>query len=449
MSAPEGRSLAGGALLAAVARVSFVLAGAAVSVLVARLLGPAGSGQFAVVSGLFFTLLVLFTLGLELGVGWMVGSRRWTPGSALATSAVAAAVLGLVGTAVGMAIQGAAAETAFAGIGTEVVLVALAGLAPGLLVTVFIQTALATERYEAAAGIAVTQAVAYVAGVAALTAAFDLEGAVAGLLCGQLAGAAAALAWAGRLIARETGRRLDLGRLRQALTFGVQLHVANAMAIVTYRFDVFLLNAYSGSAEAGYYAVAIAITTALGVLPSALGSVLFPRLASYSGGAADESRRRALEDRAIRHTVLIVVLGAALLAVAIPLLTEPIFGAEFGPAVSPALLLIPGAAALGIAVTIYSSLAGRGRPDYAMRIALMTTPLAIGLYFLLIPEFGAEGAAIGSDIAYIFSAGLAVISLRRLTGPEPRRRVLPGRGELRDYRDLWRAVRQRAAGGSG
>ncbi len=52
------------------------------------------------------------------------------------------------------------------------------------------------------------------------------------------------------------------------------------MVILVYRFDVFLLNAYAGASEAGYYAVAIAVSGALGVLPTALGSVLMPRLAA-------------------------------------------------------------------------------------------------------------------------------------------------------------------------
>jgi O-antigen/teichoic acid export membrane protein len=440
-AAEAPRSLAGGALLSSAARISFVISGATVSILVARLLGPAGAGQFAVVGGLFFTLLALFTFGLEFGVGWMISSRRWTTGSALATSAVAALGLGLVGAVVGAIIRAAAASSAFEGIGSETVLLAMAGLAPGLLVAVFVQAALAAERYEAAAVISMIQALFYVAGVAALAAIFGLDGAVAGLVAGQVAGAVAALVWGASTIAGERRPRMDVGRLREAFTFGVQLHVANAIAVITYRFDVFLLNAQSGSSEAGYYAVAIAMTTALGVLPAALGNVLFPRLASYESGSAGELPRRQLEDRAIRHTLLILLFTTALLAAAIPLLTEPVFGSSFGPAVAPALLLIPGAAALGFAVTVYSALAGRGRPDYAMRISLAMLPLAIGLYFALIPEFEAEGAAVASDIAYGFSALLAFVSLRRVAGNEPRD-LLPGRAEFRDYRDLLLALRR-------
>ena len=440
------RSLAGGALLAATARIGFVVGGALVTVLVARLLGPDDSGAFLVISSLLLSLITLSTLGLEIGGAWMVASRRWPLPGALASSALASLALGAVGGGIGLAIYALSADSAFQGIDLTVALLAMAALPPALLVSIYSQLAIATERYEAALVMSGTQAVVYVAGVAVLAAGLDLEGAAAGLLAGWVAGALVALAW-GRRAARDwegERERVEVARLRQALAFGVKLYAANAAAILIYRFDVFLLNAYAGAAEAGYYAVAIAATTALVVLPTALGNVLFPRLASLKDGEADEPRRREVQDQAIRHTALIVVASSLLLAMALPLLTEPVFGPEFGPAVVPGLILIPGAAALGMATTLYSALAGRERPEYAMWIAVMTTPVAIALYFVLIPWLEAEGAALGSDVAYISSAVMAAIALRRVSGPgEGIREVLPGRAELADYRVLLRQVRHR------
>jgi O-antigen/teichoic acid export membrane protein/glycosyltransferase involved in cell wall biosynthesis len=442
----QPRSLAGGALLAASARIGFVFGGALVTVLVARLLGPDDSGAFLVISSLLLTLITLSTLGLEIGAAWMVASRRWPLPSALVSSGLAALGLGLIGGAIGMAIYGLSADTAFEGIDLEVALLAMGALPPALIVSIYAQLAIATERYEAALVMSGTQAIVYVAGVAILAAALDLEGAAAGLFAGWVAGALVALAWGQRAARSWEGDRgsIETARVRTALAFGIKLYAANAAAILIYRFDVFLLNAYAGAAEAGYYAVAIAATTALVVLPTALGNVLFPRLAALSDGEGDEPRRREVQDQAIRHTILIVIASSILLAAALPVLTEPVFGQEFGPAVIPGLILIPGAAALGLATTFYSALAGRERPEYAMWIAFMTTPVAIALYFVLIPWLEAEGAALGSDVAYISSAVMAGIALRRVSGPgEGIRATLPGRAELRDYKVLARQVRHR------
>jgi O-antigen/teichoic acid export membrane protein/glycosyltransferase involved in cell wall biosynthesis len=435
--APDGnRSIAGGALLAAIARVSFVLGGAIVTILVARLLGPSGSGAYLVISSLLFTLLTLLTLGIEFGASWLLVKRRWSLPVALASLALAAVVLGTTGAGIGMLLH-TVANQAFAGVDTEVALVAMAALPPALLVQYFIQVAIAAQRYEAALTIGVTAALAYVIAVAVLGAVYDLDGAVAGLLTGQLCGAVIALIWWWR----RTGPFESVSRsgLREALSFGIKLYAANAAAIVIYRFDVFLLNGFAGSREAGYYAVAIALTNALVVLPTALGNVLFPRLAELTQEPADEPRGREVQDQAIRHTVLIVAVTSVTLAIGMPLLIVPVFGAEFEPAIEPALILLPGAAALGLATTLYSALAGRGRPDYPLKIALLVTPLAIGLYFLLIPPLESDGAALGSLIAYLISAALAGLALRRVSGPGPGpgiRALMPGRSELRDYRDL-------------
>ena len=445
--APQApRSLAGGAVLAVVARGALIVSAAAVSVIVARLLGPEGSGEFAVVVGLVTTLFALASIGLEAGVAWMVASRRWSPRSALATCTLAAVSLGAAGAAVGLGIWALTESSAFAGIGAGVVALGVASLPLALAWSYAFQVALARQRYEAMLAIAAAMAIAYVAAVPPLASAHGVRGAVAGLLIGHLAGALAALAWALRAGDEPgEGRGIDLGRLREAVSFGIQLHVANALTILTYRFDLFLLNAYAGGAEAGYYAIAIAVTNVLVILPGALGSVLFPRLASIS--AESEPDRRRLEDRAIRHAVLIVTVGGLGLAAAIPLLVEPIFGSEFGPAIAPGLILIPGTAALGIASALYAALAGRGRPDYAMRISLLVAPLAVALYFVFVPALDAEGAAIASDLAYLTSAALAAISLRRLSGSDPRRRVRPGREELHDYRRLAAGARARLARG--
>ncbi len=78
-------------------------------------------------------------------------------------------------------------------------------------------------------------------------------------------------------------------------------------------------------------------------------------------------------------------------------------------------------------------------------MALAVTPIAIGIYFLLVPALETEGAALGSSVAYLLSAVLAWAYLRRLGGPRVRE-VVPGRREFEDYivlaRQGWHRMRQ-------
>ena len=92
-----------------------------------------------------------------------------------------------------------------------------------------------------------------------------------------------------------------------------------------------------------------------------------------------------------------------LVVLALLFLVVPLFGAEFAPATDLGLILVPGAAAIGIAGTLSSSIVGRGKPSYSLYSALIVTPVTIGLYLWLIPSLDATGAALASTISYCLS----------------------------------------------
>jgi O-antigen/teichoic acid export membrane protein len=107
------------------------------------------------------------------------------------------------------------------------------------------------------------------------------------------------------------------------------------------------------------------------------------------------------------------VAAAALTIVGYPLI-QLLFGPKFSGAFVPMIFLMPGVVALSIANVLASDLAGRGRPEYASYAAGLTLVLTIGLDVLLIPRFGASGAALASTAAYSAAAGfLLVIFARR------------------------------------
>src|SRR4029453_12300632 len=72
----------------------------------------------------------------------------------------------------------------------------------------------------------------------------------------------------------------QVGRLRQALRFGSQAWGANLLQQINYRFDVLILAAFASTQDVGVYSVALTLTAAAWILPQALTTVLFPRIAS-------------------------------------------------------------------------------------------------------------------------------------------------------------------------
>jgi O-antigen/teichoic acid export membrane protein len=175
--------------------------------------------------------------------------------------------------------------------------------------------------------------------------------------------------------------------------------------------------------------------TELGLmLPRALNAVVFPRVASLDAGA-DEGQRRMVISKSVRHTLLQTPLTLAVLVIgllAVPL----VYGEDFGPALEPGLILLPGVAALGLSNVLSATVSGRGYPQYAMYTWVAVTPIAIALYWLLIPGLGSEGAALGSTLVYTLNLILIAYCFRLTAGFSSVRELLPGHEELAEYRAL-------------
>jgi len=183
------------------------------------------------------------------------------------------------------------------------------------------------------------------------------------------------------------------------------------------------------------------------VLPAALETVIFPRTAdlhaAHDRGEIAATESDAATARAVRHSVLLLapatIIVLLLVVVAVPLL----YGPAFTEAVWFGLILIPGVVGLSVGKTLSAVVTGRGRPHYALLTTLITVPLTVALYLLLIPPLGAYGAALASTVSYLTATGLALVWFRRTTQIPLRTALVPSRAELRDYLDALANVRRR------
>ncbi|MGN6189373.1 MAG: oligosaccharide flippase family protein [Conexibacter sp.] len=446
------RPLTGGAAMSAASRIAVAGTGAAATILVARLLGPDGAGGYAIAQTLILLLTVATTLGVEHGVAYYVSSGRWDARDAYRSAQRVAFVSGLAGACLGVAAR-LLVPDAFGSLSVAVTAVAAGALPFALSWLYTTYLALALDRYEAYALPPAVQSTLALALVAGLGVAFGLTGAIVGFSLAHVATALAVAVMARRaLTARHDGAtgapRHATGQLRRAVAFGIKGYAANALQFLNYRLDLFILAAVATAADVGHYAVAIAVTSVMWLLPQALSDVLFPRIAALSAraDAHGEAARAFVETKSLRHTVVIVLVSSAVLALALVLLVVPVYGPAFRPAIGLGLILLPGVAAIGLAGTLSATIVGRGRPGYSLAIALITTPITIALYVLLIPALDATGAALASTCSYLATFLLCALFYRRVTGEPVARRFVPTASELADYRALLPAVAEWARG---
>ena len=427
--------------MSAASRAAVAVAGAAATVVLARLLGPAAWGRYFVAQSLVAMLLSATTLGVEHGIAYYVGAGRWAARAALAAATRVAVLTGAAGAGAGIAVR-LLVPSAFAGLPVRLTAVAVAGLpfALGWLYASYV--ALATDRYEASMLMPAAQAVlVLVLGVPGAVL-FGVSGAVAGATLASVAVGVGALVY-GRRRLPDAGPA-EPGQLRRAISFGVKGYAANALQLLNYRLDLFVLAAVASTATVGRYSLAVSVTSLLWLLPRALSDVLFPRVARLTV-SEDADALRMVEEKSVRHASLVVLAGGLALLVALELLVVPVFGAQFGPATNLGLILLPGAAAVGIGSILAATIVGRGRPIYTLYITLVSTPLTVLLYAVLIPPWHAVGAAVASTLSYCSSFLLGSFYYRRVTGRRVLPLLLPTRSEWDDLAALYRRLRARAA----
>jgi O-antigen/teichoic acid export membrane protein len=421
-----------------------LIAGATLSIVLARTIGPSANGRFALLGTLVGLLELVFSLSLSAGIIHEVSRRRWSVRQAFRTCYTAALALGLAAFGVGLGIFALLHDSVFGGISTSLAVVALMSL-PLVLAYVYADAILlARERYEGYAGLELSHSATFFVVGAGLAIPFGVTGAVIGLPAAALVAASVGAIFLGREAARDTSADTP-GSLGRAIRFGAQSWGANLLQQINYRFDVLILGAFAASSAVGVYSVALTLTGTAWVLPQGLQTVLFPRVAGLdeatrAGDMSIEESDAGLA-KAIRHGVLLTLpaglLISVLLLVGVPLL----YGPKFHETIWLGFILLPGTLMLGVAKILSSAIAGRGYPRYLLISAGISALLTLALYFSLIPLFNAWGAAIGSSVSYGITSLLWLFFFRRTTRIGLREAFVPRSEDIADYAGLARLAR--------
>jgi O-antigen/teichoic acid export membrane protein len=303
---------------------------------------------------------------------------------------------------------------------------------------------LACERFEeyALLTVAAPVAVLVTCPIGALVA--DTTGAVIGFAAGFALGGAVNAAWALRLARTEEAHRGPEHGVRAAGGFGFRAWVNDLFQFINVRPDLFILSAYWGAADTGVYAVTISITSLVWILSQPLASVVLPRTASLEAAGADVplGSANAPQASAVRHAVLVCAL-TAVAVVPILAIAPLVWGSGFERIPDLGLIVVPGVALLGVARVMVAAFTGRGAANHALLVGVLSFPLTVVAYLLVIPDHGDTGAAIVSCGSYVVVSLLSAVLFFRTTQAGIRNSLLPGRQDLDDYVRLARRIQGR------
>ncbi|WP_436762432.1 lipopolysaccharide biosynthesis protein [Streptosporangium sp. V21-05] len=219
--------------------------------------------------------------------------------------------------------------------------------------------------------------------------------------------------------------RVEPALARRQLALSSRYHIGLAAFHLLLTADVFLLGALVSPAEVGLYTVGGAFLTFSRVPADAVAQVALPRQA-----VEDERDARDVSVRVLRLSLLLSAVSACALAAASPVLVPLLYGTAFAGSVTPILLLAPGVVALSLLRPVEQYLVRLGRPMTMTAVAVAALLANLALNALLIPRWGAAGAALAASAscAAMAAAEITWFARRTATGvPE----LLPRLSDLR------------------
>jgi O-antigen/teichoic acid export membrane protein len=404
-------------------QVAHIVLGVAATVLLAQALGPAGRGSYAACTVFATLLTVIFFLGTDVGCLFFVGSRRFSVSEGVAhvvcsglTFAVVAVAVGAVLVRMPWEFFDKASPTAF--------YVALALVPANFLSLTLLRMLIQVREFTWYGVLSSGRHLLYLGALVVIVWVLDLGvvGAILAMLVSSVLGLVPVLA----LMRRKYDLRWvwpTRSSLGQVLHYGVRYYFGKVSNLVNMQVGTIVLAMFAPKEDLGFFAVAMSLATRFEMIPGALDSVLFVRV------AVDRKGRPDLVARCVRISGVVVgVVLAVAAAVVYPAfrLVLP----EFTPSVSVIWILMIGEWARCACKLFVPYFNATDRPGISSIAVVVGVAVNIGLLPVLLPWLGIDGAALAVTASYLVSSAILTFSFWRLSGMGLVEALRPTRADL-------------------
>lgn len=366
----------------------------AASIVLARFLGPAGRGAYAMVTLLNVYLANVLILGVDSVTEIQTAKKEYRLESIHTFALVFAAAMGLLSLLIFFGCRAWLLQSVLRSIGGRFAFLAV------LLVPFSLYSIIAARIMVGMTEIRALNVVKCV------KSALDIAGPVLFLVFIPLGLAGAVIAWASSIVLtaliqawwlfQHTGWKFALSRemIAASVGFGWKIYFAFLPENAIMQIDSFFLNHFHGAGEVGFYAIAYGLMFKIVMLFNAAVNASQSRIVVYPPKESE-----ALVRRLIRHSVFVSsAIAVALLFIGRPLIGW-LYGESFLPAAGALLILLIAMIANSAKDFLHIYVKGQlRRPKLSALVNWGDFFFGLFLYLWLIPAFGLLGTAIAASL---------------------------------------------------
>ncbi len=222
--------------------------------------------------------------------------------------------------------------------------------------------------------------------------------------------------------------QIDLRLLRRTLGYGLRAHIGNLTPVDSMQLDLLLVTALLGAYDAGLYSIAISASLVLRAQGTALGLVALPEVAA----APTVTEQRLLTGQILRLSLLMNLATAGLIVGVAGLLVPVIYGGDFAPAVPAVRILVLGIVAASLRQLLGDCLRGAGKPVGATIAEIVGWVVGLAALGVMVPLLGLPGAALGVSLSYAVALAV-VVQFTLRTGVRLSDLFIPRLSDLRQW----------------
>ncbi len=193
--------------------------------------------------------------------------------------------------------------------------------------------------------------------------------------------------------------RFNRDILKEQSSFGVKLFWHSIFLQLNRRLDSYILAYFRGNYSLGIYTVAVGLCEFVLTIPT-----VFTRVAFSLSVRAQTTESLRITTISIRQITFLLVMSTLILAVCMNPLILLFYSSKYIEAFRPALLLLPGIISLALSDMLGVILVGQSKPRQQTIASGVSCAVTVILDLILIPRFGISGASVASTIAYTTSA---------------------------------------------
>ncbi len=234
---------------------------------------------------------------------------------------------------------------------------------------------------------------------------------------------------------KPSRREFKIPLLTTMLGFGYQISLNNIIGYLNSRIDSLVVQWLLPVQKFGLYSVSV---NGAEILWYASGAIAIA-ICAHVGKAAKE-QAAVLTAKAARHTLLINTPIAVLMWLGAEILPV-VYGARFAASVMPFRILLPGVLAYSVAGIFSTYFTNQlGKPKIPLLVAFFALVIDFLAAICLIPQLGMLGGAIANSLSYLLAVGVLIILFCRETKLSFWKVLAITRDDISDYQLLYQNI---------